>query len=120
MTGCFEDEEQLVGDLRGAEEMFLPIDDEDDGRDSIDKGAVTKEERRRRKLQREQEKRKARKQVEETIRGWKKTYEENKEGKYWPVGEVVWGEGRDAKERGKQPPELCQRAMDGRPKREKG
>ena len=129
MTGCFEDEAQLVGDLRGVEEMFLPVEEEgagdsedykDDhgGRGEVDKKGEKREARRQKKLRRERERRRARKQVEETIRGWRKTYEENREGKYWPVGRVVWGEGSEAREQGEQPPGLCERARAGRPKRE--
>ena len=117
-----------MGDLRGVEEMFMAVDDDDEKPAEEDNGrkgketerALSKEERRAQKLKREQERRKAKKQVEETVRGWEKMYKENKEGKYWAVGRVLWGEeGEERKEREEGPPPLCTRAREGRPRRKK-
>lgn len=107
MTGCFDTD--LNGDLRGLEEMFMPVEEE---------GGLkfTKEDKRERKLRREREKRVARKKVEEAVRGWEKMFDGGKDGKYFRVGKVNrgpdsgwegWGEVK----------ELCQKAREGRPRR---
>jgi predicted heme/steroid binding protein len=102
VTGCFE--EDLVGDLRGVEEMFIPVDDEEEV------NMENKEARRARKLRREREVREARRKVFDTVEGWRKMFDGGKGGKYFWVGKVVgqeWGEKR----------KLCQKAMNERPKR---
>ena len=103
VTGCFE--EDLVGDLRGVEEMYIPVDEEEkSGREE------SKEERRERKLRKERETREARRKVFEVVDGWRKLFDGGKGGKYFKVGRVIgqeWGERR----------KLCQKAMDERPKR---
>ena len=109
VTGCFQ--EDLTGDLRGVEEMFMPIDADEDGERAQSLG---KEGRKERKLKRERELRVARKQVWETVEGWRKTYDGGKDGKYFKVGTVKregdWGPRR----------ELCEQAKSQRPKREEG
>lgn len=106
VTGCFE--EDLTGDLRGVEEMFVPIDD---GVDDTDLG---KKEKAERKVRREREGRLARKRVRETVEGWEKTFNGGKGGKYFRIGSVYrgakwegWGKRRV----------LCEKARKGRPKR---
>lgn len=103
VTGCFE--EDLVGDLRGVEEMYVPVDEEEKAIKGDDK-----EGRRERKLRRERETREARRKVFEAVEGWRKLFDGGKGGKYFWVGKVVgqkWGEKR----------KLCQKAIDQRPKR---
>ncbi|CAD6586958.1 MAG: hypothetical protein ASARMPRED_002894 [Alectoria sarmentosa] len=107
VTGCFDTD--LNGDLRGVEEMFMPVDEEVGGE-------LTREERREKKLHRERDKRVARKKVEETVRGWERMFDGGKDGKYFKVGKVNrrpgsgwegWGEVK----------ELCAKAREGRPRR---
>ena len=107
MTGCFDTD--LNGDLRGLEEMFMPVEEKAEG-------DLTREEKRERKLEREREKRVARRKVEETVRGWERMFDGGKDGKYFRVGKVNrepgsgwegWGEVK----------ELCQKAREGRPRR---
>ena len=111
VTGCFQ--EDLTGDLRGVEDMFIPADlvSESGGSDEL-----SKEEKRERKLRREREVRLARQQVRDTVMGWEKMFDGGKEGKYFRVGKVDrspesgwegWGEKR----------ELCKKAREGRPRR---
>lgn len=107
VTGCFDTD--LNGDLRGLEEMFMPVEEEAGGE-------PTKEERRERKLQREREKRLARKQVEETVRGWEKMFDGGKDGKYFRVGKVDRGPGSGWEGWG-DVKELCAKAKEGRPRR---
>lgn len=93
-----------MGDLRGVEEMYIPVDEEKGSHQD------SKEERRERKLRREKEMREARRKVFETVEGWRKLFDGGKGGKYFRVGKVVgqeWGEKR----------KLCQKAMEQRPKR---
>ena len=111
MTGCFEDEEQLVGDLRGVEGMFMFEEDEGDG--------GTREERAERKKRREQGRRLAKRKVKEAVEGWKGLFEGGKEGRYFKRGEVWRGEGSGWAGWG-EPPELCERAREGRGRRGAG
>ncbi|KAL8860809.1 MAG: hypothetical protein Q9178_002839, partial [Gyalolechia marmorata] len=98
ITGCFA--EDLTGDLRGVEEMFIPIDD-------AEEMVSTKEQ----KTRRERDMRVARRKVQEAVEGWRKLFDGGKGGKYFWVGTVVgregWGDVR----------ELCQQAREGRPRR---
>ena len=110
VTGCFDTD--LNGDLRGVEEMFMPVEEEAGGE-------PPKGERRERKLKREREKRVASKRVEETVRGWERLFDGGKDGKYFRVGKVDrgpdsgWEGWGDVKE-------LCQKAREGRPRRTAG
>lgn len=112
MTGCFE--EDLTGDLRGVERMFIPVDEE--GGEGDEAGEDTKEKRRARKLRREREVREAKRKVWEAVEGWRKMFDGGKGGKYFRVGKVVgreegWGENI---------PPLCNKAEKGRPRRSLG
>ncbi|KAL9596092.1 MAG: hypothetical protein Q9219_006040 [cf. Caloplaca sp. 3 TL-2023] len=100
VTGCFDTD--LTGDLRGVEEMFIPVDDDEDEIVSL----------KEKKLRREREGRIARKKVGEAVRGWERLFDGGKGGKYFWVGRVErggvgWGERR----------ELCEKAREGRPRR---
>lgn len=110
VTGCFD--QDLTGDLRGVERMFIPVD-EDVGEEAGGEGENSKEKRRARKLRRERDVREAKRKVWEAVDGWRKMFEEGKGGKYFRVGKVVgreegWGE---------EIPRLCDKAEKARPKR---
>ena len=109
VTGCFEEEEQLSGDLRGVEEMFLPVEEggEEDG-----DGGVGRE----RKLRREREGRVARKKVEEVVEGWRGLFDGGKGGRYFWRGRVQRGEGSGWGGWG-EVKGLCEEAMRGRGRR---
>lgn len=111
VTGCFD--QDLTGDLRGVERMFIPVDDD---RDEEGAGDDNREKRRARKLRRERDTREAKRKVWEAVDGWRKMFEEGKGGKYFRVGEVVgreegWGD---------EIPRLCDKAEKARPKRGEG
>ena len=97
MTGCFV--EDRTGDLRGAEEVYLPIEDEEE---VIGSGE--------RKTRAERERREARRKVRDEVTKWEAFYREHK--KYFAVGKVV-GEERHTGEVKR----LCEQAKKGRPKR---
>lgn len=100
-----------MGDLRGVERMFIPeAADEEEGGGGEE---MTRAQRAERKKRREQQGRQARRQVQEAIAGWKGMFDGGKEGRYFRRG-VVWrGEGSGWKGWG-EPPELCERAREGR------
>ena len=113
MTGCFDTD--LNGDLRGVEEMFVPLEfdvqptfarDYPEGRARTARG--------RWKVEREKAYRKGREKVKETVEGWRATFDGGKDGKYFRVGtlkrEVGW-EGEKKL--------LCEQAAKGRPKTSK-
>ncbi|KIV97427.1 hypothetical protein PV10_01181 [Exophiala mesophila] len=97
VTGCFL--EDRTGDLRGAEAIYIPIDDPDE--------IITSGER---KIRAEQEARKARTKVQQEVEKWEKFYQNHK--KYFEVGKLEAVPRYDG-----PPPELCKQAMKGRPKR---
>lgn len=78
ITGCFQ--EDLVPDMRGVEEMFIPIDDpEEDAKLSSGE----------KKTRRERDIRLAKAQVKEGIEGWAKLFSGSTGRDYFKVGEVV-------------------------------
>lgn len=101
VTGCFQ--EDLTHDLRGVEEMFIPIDDDEEAERV--KGMSSGE----RKIRREQDVRVARGMVRRTVQHWEGFFRGHK--RYFEVGRVVGlvvpGEKR----------ELCQTAVQQRPER---
>lgn len=106
VTGCFR--EDLTPDLRGAEEVFVPLELE--AGNGSDEGGNKAEA----KLRREKEHRKARQRVRDTIEGWQKMFSGEEGGKpYFKVGEVVrekdWLERLPRRE-------LCEQARKSRPK----
>jgi len=116
VTGCFE--EDLTGDLRGVEEMFVPVHEDDEGEGGA--GRVkeeTREEKRERKVRREREWRVATGQVRDAVRGWESMFDGGKGGKYFWVGRVKREE--EWEEREGPVRELCQKAREQRPKRTK-
>lgn len=97
VTGCFL--EDRTGDLRGAETIYVPIDDPDE---IITSG--------QRKIRAEQEGRKARARVQQEVEKWESFYQNHK--KYFEVGKL-----EDVPQYDGPPPELCEQAQKGRPKR---
>lgn len=100
VTGCFL--EDRTGDLRGAEEVYLPVDDVEDK-------ALSSGEK---KTRAERETREAKKRVLAEVRNWEGFY--GKSTKYFQVGKVVGREKYDG-----PAPTLCAEAQRGRPKRSK-
>ncbi|KAI4218342.1 MAG: hypothetical protein LQ349_008753 [Xanthoria aureola] len=104
ITGCFT--EDLTCDVRGVEEMFVPVDDDED---EVVSSKV-------RKVRRERDLRVARRKVEEAVEGWRRLFDGGKGGRYFWVGRVVGGEEEEMGE----VRALCRAAREGRPKRGKG
>ncbi|KAJ9664138.1 hypothetical protein H2198_000356 [Neophaeococcomyces mojaviensis] len=98
VTGCFM--EDRTRDLRGAEEVYLPLEDPDE---EISSGE--------RKTRAERERRLAKKKVQEEVDKWVKFYSNSK--KYFKVGQVIGVE----EEPVGPAPTLCTAAQKGRPKR---
>ncbi|KAL2822378.1 heme/steroid binding domain protein [Aspergillus cavernicola] len=98
VTGCFQ--EDLTDDLRGVEEMFIPLDED---AEMLSSGE--------RKKRREQDLRAARKRVEKQVAHWVGFFGKHK--KYFEVGRVVKGAGEGEGEIR----ELCEAAKKQRPKR---
>jgi len=99
VTGCFQ--EDTTGDMRGAELLYIPIDDDDEQISSGEK-----------KTRAEKERREAKKKVQQEVRKWEDFYKKSK--KYFEVGKVV-----GQKEHTGPPPELCEAAAKSRQKRKK-
>ncbi|KIV81566.1 hypothetical protein PV11_03742 [Exophiala sideris] len=97
VTGCFL--EDRTGDLRGAEEIYIPIEDPDE---EISSGA--------RKTRAEKERREAKKRVLQEVAKWEGFYRNSK--KYFEVGKLV-----GVPEYSDNAPKLCEQAQKGRPKR---
>ncbi len=121
MTGCFA--EDLNGDLRGVEEMFMPAEnlggEEGIKGEGLGDGGMSREEKRERKVRRERERRVARKQVEDVVRGWEGLFDGGKGGRYFRVGRVERGMGSGWGGWGERK-ELCAKAREGRPVRRAG
>lgn len=82
ITGCFG--EDLTPDMRGVEEMFIPLDNpKEDSELSPGK----------RKTQRERETRQAKQKVKDGIEAWAKLFSGATGKDYFAVGEVVREEG---------------------------
>lgn len=101
VTNCFK--EDRTPDLRGVEEMFIPVDDPEMDRlyTTSQLQALKKEERK-----------KAREQVHANLKHWVDFFDGST--KYTKVGRVKREKGWEGK--GKKPV-LCKRAEEGRPKR---
>jgi len=100
VTGCFL--EDRTSDLRGAEEIYIPIDDPEE---EISSGE--------RKKRAERERREAKKRVLREVQKWEDFYRNSK--KYFEAGTLVGVE-----EHTGPPPPLCDAAQQGRPKRKRG
>ena len=97
VTGCFL--EDRTSDLRGAEEVYLPIEDPDE---EISSGE--------RKKRAERERREAKKKVLQEVRKWEGFYRNHK--KYFEVGRLA-----EVDQHTGPALELCEVAQKGRPKR---
>lgn len=97
VTGCFM--EDRTSDLRGAEEVYLPIEDPDE---VISSGE--------RKTRAEREKRVAKKRVQDEVDRWVQFYSNSE--KYFEVGKVI-----GVSDPTDPAPTLCAQAQKGRPKR---
>ena len=118
MTGCFDTD--LNGDLRGVEEMFIPIDEDDDN-NSTKRGAkegkeLSKEAKKEKKLRRERKRRVAKKKIRESVEGWRKMFDGGKQGRYFYRGKVNRGEG-SGWEGWREVKTLCEKARQGRERR---
>lgn len=100
VTGCFL--EDRTDDMRGAELMYVPVEDEEETISNAEK-----------KIRAEKERREARKKMRKEIKKWEDFY--GTSTKYFKVGNVV---GEKKKHDGPIP-ELCEVAQKGRPKRSK-
>ncbi|KAJ9664074.1 hypothetical protein H2201_005314 [Coniosporium apollinis] len=105
VTGCFE--EDLTPDLRGVEEMFIPVD-------APEAPELTKAELKNRRAR---DMKVARRKVRETLEGWAKTFRGESGRPYFLVGEIVREEGWLEKLPRR---ELCEAAKKSRPKRKQG
>lgn len=101
VTGCFQ--EDLTPDLRGVEEMFIPVDGEDE--DEV----LSEEEK---EARREEDLRNAWERVRKQVDHWEGFFRKHKD--YVEVGKVVGGEELGEKR------ELCAGAKKQKPKRKKG
>ncbi|KAI9777888.1 MAG: hypothetical protein M1835_005113 [Candelina submexicana] len=103
ITGCFA--EDITPDIRGVEEMFIPVDE------AGDEEGLSKGESKKRK---EQDRRMARKQVKGSVRHWETFFGDSR--KYHRVGSVKREEGWLEKMPRRV---LCEAAQKARPKRKK-
>ncbi|KAH1498302.1 hypothetical protein LV164_006210 [Aspergillus fumigatus] len=99
VTGCFQ--EDLTHDLTGVEEMFIPLENEEE-----DKKLSSGE----RKIRREQDRRVALGKVRKQVAHWENFFRNHK--KYFAVGKVVGLENLPKEKR-----ELCKAARQQRPKK---
>lgn len=114
VTGCFD--EDLTGDLRGAEEMFVPLDLDEEP--TFAAGVSEEEKRRVRrewKGKKERAWRKARAKVRDVVEDWRTTYDKGPGGKYFKVGRVYRPNGFEGPRRA-----LCKPGQAKRPKTSEG
>ncbi|PWY89985.1 cytochrome b5 [Aspergillus heteromorphus CBS 117.55] len=102
VTGCFK--EDLTSDMRGVEEMFIPIDDPEEEK-TLSSGE--------RKTRREQDIRLARGKIQKMVAHWENFFRNSK--KYFEVGEVVGLKEAEEKEEVR---ELCLAARQQRTRRD--
>ncbi|KAK8234964.1 hypothetical protein IWZ00DRAFT_447197 [Phyllosticta capitalensis] len=114
VTGCFDTD--LSPDLRGVEEMYMPVDEEEGSTTSTTASttptpSLTPAQR---KIQRQADLRQARKRVAEAVNGWARVFSGETGKEYVAVGRVVRPEGwlDDV-----PVPELCEKARKQRPVR---
>jgi len=103
ITGCFQ--EDLTPDLRGVEDMYIPVDSPSDA-------ALSKK---KLKIRREREVREGRKRVREGIETWAGVFRGETGRPYFYVGQIKREEGWLEKLPKRK---LCAPAEEGRPKRE--
>jgi predicted heme/steroid binding protein len=100
VTGCFL--EDRTADLRGAEEIYLPIED-------LENEDISSGEKKKRA---ERERRDAKKKVIAEVQNWESFYKNSQ--KYFEVGKIVGSDDLNG-----PAPVLCDQAQKGRPKRSK-
>ena len=105
VTGCFS--EDITPDLRGVEEMFIPLPA--DPNDPEERKLTNAQ----KKIRAEREKRQAREKVYKGVKHWEDFYTNS--DKYHKVGRVVREEGWLEKLPKKK---LCEKAQKSRPKRD--
>jgi len=103
LTGCFQ--EDLSPDLRGVEDMYIPIDEPSDI-EGMSRAEI--------KMRRERDARLARKQMQGTIAHWGEVFAGKTGRPYFWVGTIEREEGWMDKLPKR---ELCKQAAEGRPKR---
>ena len=103
LTGCFD--EDLTPDMRGVEDMYIPVESESSK--SLSKGQL--------KIKRERERRVAKKKVKNGIEGWEKVFRGETGRPYFWVGKIKREEGWLEKLPQRK---LCKAAEDGRPTEE--
>jgi len=106
LTGCFKDD--LTGDLRGVETMYMPADLDTQPQD-MPRGQW--------KIKREQDRRSAMKQVNDGIEGWAKVLRGDTGRPYFWVGSILREKDHWEKQ---EMPILCDAAVEARPKRKEG
>jgi predicted heme/steroid binding protein len=115
VTGCFR--EDLTPDLDGVEEMYIPVED-DEETNQEEKALLSSRER---KLRREREVREAKAKVRAQVEHWEGFFRNH--DKYFEVGKVIVDIAEDEEEDGapksKSKPKrpLCEAAKKNRPKR---
>jgi predicted heme/steroid binding protein len=102
VTGCFQ--EDITGDLRGVEDMYMPIEDDAEGDKALTKGQI--------KIRREKERRDAKKKVREGVEHWEKFFGNSQ--KYFKVGTIKREPGWEENEPIRP---LCKQAVEAKPKR---
>ncbi|KAK8210497.1 hypothetical protein IWZ01DRAFT_503318 [Phyllosticta capitalensis] len=114
VTGCFDTD--LSPDLRGVEEMYMPVDEEEGSTTSTTPSTTPNPSLTpaQRKIQRQADLRQARKRVAEAVNGWARVFSGETGKEYVAVGRVVRPEGwlDDV-----PVPELCEKARKQRPVR---
>lgn len=105
VTGCFG--EDISPDIRGAEEMYMPLEDEE----ADAKSGITKAEK---KIRRQKELKEAMKKVRAGVEHWEGFFTGGKGGKYFKVGTMKREDGWLEKLPRKT---LCEQAQKSRKKR---
>lgn len=104
ITGCFDTD--LTPDMRGIEEMYIPLEDENE---EVSKGELKK--------RRERDVRVAKEKVRQGIEGWARVFKGETGKNYFEVGKVKREEGWLEKMPVR---ELCEKAKGQRKKRKPG
>ncbi|OKL63629.1 hypothetical protein UA08_00951 [Talaromyces atroroseus] len=106
VTGCFK--EDLTNDMTGVEEMYIPIEDDNDSHREMTLTFTEKN------LRRERERREAREKVDAQVKHWLRFYSGHE--KYFAVGKVIPEETGAADGEGEKRV-LCEGAQKNRPLR---
>lgn len=108
VTGCFK--EDLTNDMTGVEELYIPIEDDNDSHREMTLTFAEKTQRR------EAELKQAKQNVKAQVQHWVRFYSNHK--KYFAVGKVIpEPDSTGEEEKTKVKRELCEGAQKNRPKR---